>query len=137
MQPTLLRAARLDEFRDLNPLDYFRELGTFSRLLLLVAFVLLFAGIAEGVTVHNPILITAVALIFLSLALHYLSDARELHPNPPPNSFWNWGKLIGGFVCLLLMLVTVIWLFQTRFGDRAPWWVKAFWVKVVAAVWGQ
>src|SRR5438132_149939 len=72
--------------QDLNPLDYFRELGTFSRLLLLVAFVLLFVGIAQGVTVRNPTLITVVVLIFLSLALHYLSDARELHPNPPPNS---------------------------------------------------
>src|SRR5262249_44019292 len=100
------------DLKGLNPLDYFRELGPFSRVLLLVAFILIFmGGIAKGLTPHNPILVTATALILLSFAIYYLSEAHALHPNPPDPQrpfFWNWERLFTGIVFLMLTILSCL-----------------------------
>ena len=59
--------------QDWNPLSYFRELGTFSKLLLLLGFVFLGVGIARGLSPHNRTVILGLATLAGSMSAHYFS----------------------------------------------------------------
>jgi len=94
--------------QDWNPLSYFRELGTFTKTLFLVSFIFLAVGVAGGLSPYNRTLILALAMMSLTLAIHYFSHwAYPVRINRPSI---KWGSLLRGIVTLAIAITLGWWL---------------------------
>ena len=94
--------------QDWNPLLYFRELGTFTRTLFLVSFIFLGVGIARGLSPYNRTAILALAMISITLAIHYFSHwAYPVRINGPSI---KWGNLFRGVAALVTAMALGWWL---------------------------
>jgi len=103
--------------QDWNPLSYFRELGTLPKVLLLLGFIFLFAGLAQGASPQNRTIILALGLIAFSLSCHYFSRSLWQEPGPPYRFRFDWWKVSEGIALFLVTLVLVYWL---RFWGGVP-----------------
>jgi len=103
--------------QDWNPLSYFRELGTLPKVLLLLGFILLFAGLTQGASAQNRTIILALVLIAFSLSCHYFSHSLWREPGPPYRLRFDWWKVTEG---IALFLVTLGFLYWLRVLGRVP-----------------
>jgi len=89
----------------LIPLESFKEMGTLSKVLLLLGFVFLVAALAHEASFSNPLLPASLAFISLSLTVHYFSQSRTpLVYDDESVTITDWGKMWSG---ILLLVVTV------------------------------
>jgi hypothetical protein len=92
-----------------NPLSFFKELGTFPKILLLLGFVFLGVGIAQGLSPYNRTVVSSLVMVAFSLTAHYLS--QWLYPVQVNGRISvKWGNLLGGLVMLGVTFALGWWL---------------------------
>jgi hypothetical protein len=99
--------------QDWNPLSYFRELGTLAKVLLLLGFAFLAAGLFHGVSPLSATPILAFCFISSSVACHYLSKALFRLSDPPYPLLVDWPNMIGGIAMSIITVGLIVWLFLT------------------------
>jgi hypothetical protein len=96
--------------QDWNPLSYFREMGTLSKVLLLLGFVFLAAGLAHGdASPSNRTILVALSFVSLSLACHYISGSLSWQSDSPYKRLVDWQKMLTGIAMSLVTLGLVVW----------------------------
>jgi hypothetical protein len=93
-----------------NPLSSFQEMGTLSKVLLLLGFVFLGTVLTRGASFSDPMLPASLAFIFLSLAVHYFSECRQtVSYDDEPTTVTDWGKIATGAVMSLITAGLIVW----------------------------
>src|SRR6266849_2433207 len=93
-----------------NPLSSFQEMGTLSKVLLLLGFVFLGTVLTRGASFSDPMLPASLAFIFLSLAVHYLSECRQtVDYDDESTTVTDWGKIAIGTVMSLITAGLIVW----------------------------
>jgi len=92
-----------------NPLSFFKELGTFPKVLLLLGFVFLGVGIAHGLSPYNRTVVLSLSMIAFSLTAHYLSHwSYPVQINGQISI--KWENLLWGLVMLCVTAAFGWWL---------------------------
>lgn len=127
------------DLRQFNPLEYFKEFGLFSKVAFLIGFFLFGIGLLQQVSPRNPTIFVGLALMLFALSCHYVRSSfwrDRLDPDHKLQCRPNW--LMGlsrGLFCATSALISLLWSLHIYLGDREPYWVRAFWVKVVKIIW--
>ncbi len=92
-----------------NPLSSFQEMGTLSKVLLLLGFVFLVAALVHGALFSDRMLPASLAFISLSLAVHYFSECRQtVSHDDESTTVTDWGKVWGGIVTSLVTIALIL-----------------------------
>jgi hypothetical protein len=93
-----------------NPLSSFQELGTLSKVLLLLGFIFLVATLLHDASFSNRMLPVSLALISLSLVVHFFSESRKTVTDGMYSSTTtDKGKIWGGIVLSVVTIVLMAW----------------------------
>jgi hypothetical protein len=92
-----------------NPLSYFREMGTLSKVLLLLGFVFLTAALAHGASFSDRMVPGSLVFVSLSLTVHYFSQSRPRLLEQPYSRFTDWEKMSAGAGMSVITIGLVIW----------------------------
>jgi hypothetical protein len=90
-------------------LALFKELGPFSRLLLVIGFGLFWVGALRKFSIYTPELIIGCAAMAMGFSLHYLSSSRTDDIDPPFKSHWSLTNLVWGIVLLGVTAIACYW----------------------------
>ncbi|MGD0792760.1 MAG: hypothetical protein ABR920_13420 [Terriglobales bacterium] len=99
--------------QDWNPLSYFREMGTLSKVLLLLGFVFLTAALAHGASFSDRMVSGSLVFVSLSLTMHYFSQSRPRLLEPPYNRFTDGEKMLAGAGMSVITVCLIIWFLLT------------------------
>lgn len=93
-----------------NVLSSFQEMGTFSKVMLLLGFLFVGAVLARGASLSDRLLPVSLALISLSLAVHYLSKGRTTVTDGSHSIVsFDWGKSWSGIAMVVITVGLVVW----------------------------
>jgi hypothetical protein len=93
-----------------NPLSSFQEMGTLSKVLLLLGFAFLGTVLARGASFSDQMLPASLAFIFLSLAVHYFSECRQtVSYDDESTTVTDWGKVATGTAMTLITAGLILW----------------------------
>src|SRR5882672_1877470 len=93
-----------------NPLASFQEMGTLSKVLLLLGFVFLVAVLFHGASFSDRMLPASLAFISLSLAVHYFSGIRTTVIDEKISvTTTHRGKVWGGIILSMVTIGLIVW----------------------------
>jgi hypothetical protein len=93
-----------------NPLSSFQEMGTLPKVLLLLGFIFLSTALLRGASFSDPMLPVSLALISLSLVVHFFSESRKTVTDGMYSStVTDKGKMWGGIVLSVVTIVLMVW----------------------------
>jgi len=95
----------------LNPLASFQEMGTLSKVLLLLGFIFLVTALLHGASFSDRMLPASLAFISLSLAVHYFSESRKtVRDGVSSSTITDKGKILGGIAMTVVTIALFVWL---------------------------
>src|SRR6266567_4346913 len=94
---------------DFNPLEHFKELTIFPRVVFLLGFIVLFVGIAQGSTIYNKTTTAGVALIMFGVSCQYFSTCRWHEPYEPYRMHFDGLILLRAFLTLIVASGIAVW----------------------------
>ena len=89
-----------------NPLKFFKELFTIPKILVLVGFVVITAGLTQNISFHNPTIVFGTTAILLALTIQTFTRGIGHNPHPPYNLLFDWEKFLGGFVLFVFTAIS-------------------------------